>query len=574
MGHYLPSFATAFTLMCGFWLVESPSLGKVSSPTKESSTYLNYSQTQPRTVMAPLLAPVDIGVSLEQLPDSERRALISILAAARVMDGIFLEQVWAGNPSLLIELAKDDSAQGKARLNFFLANKGPWSRVENNRSFIPGTPTKPKGANYYPSDATRQEISEWLNGLEGETHKAATGYFTTIRRRPDGSLTAIPYSLEYQTALSIAATHLKEAAALTADPTLSHYLDLRAKAFVSNDYYESDIAWMELDSIIEPTIGPYEVYEDEWFNYKAAYEAFVAIRDNAETDRLKQYTDYLQELENNLPINPESRNPDLGDLSPIRVVNVIFTAGDANSGIQTAAFNLPNDERVVQNYGSKRVMLKNVQEAKFETVLSPIAEISLTDSELQDVSFEAFFTHILMHELMHGLGPHDIVVNGKTSTVRQELRDTHSAIEEAKADVAGLWAIQHLVNIGLIKTELQRQVYTTFLASIFRSIRFGISEAHGLGVAIQLNTFLDQGAVKLQRDGKFSVDHNRIPEVVEGLTQRVMTIQADGDYEAARQLIDTLGIIRPEVAVVIDRAQTIPIDIEPNYWTASALNNP
>ncbi len=526
------------------------------------------------TIMSPLFSRVQIGTSLEGLPDNEQRALAAIIAAAKVMDAIFLEQVWSGNPAALVELASDTTARGQARLDFFLINKGPWSRTQNNLRFLPGVPPKPKGANYYPADATREEIERWINGLSGDQRAAATGYFTTIRRGADGQLVTVPYSLEYQGQLAIAASHLREAAQLTADPTLRRYLELRAEAFATNDYYESDVAWMELESAIEPTIGPYEVYEDEWFNYKAAFEAFVTVRDDAETAQLERFSGYLQELEDNLPIDADLRDPELGALAPIRVVNVVFTAGDANSGVQTAAFNLPNDERVVRNYGSKRVMLKNVQEAKFQTVLTRIADVALSRTDRQDVSFDAFFTYILMHELMHGLGPHTIAVDEVETTVRQQLRETHSAIEEAKADISGLWALHRLIDGGAVDRSLERSIYATFLASTFRSIRFGINEAHGRGVAIQLNTFLDAGAVIAEPGGTFSVDHTKIRAAVEDLTRRLMMIQARGDYAAAQEIIDTLGVVRPEVQAALDRLQTIPIDIEPDFMTAETLTPP
>ena len=263
-------------------------------------------------------------------------------------------------------------------------------------------------------------MAAWLDGLEGAERTAARGFFTTIRRGPDGELMALPYSIECEWALAVAAHHLHEAARLTTQPSLARYLETRADAFASNDYYASDVAWMELDASIEPTICPYEVYEDKWFNYKAALEAFVTIHDDAETDQLTRFGTHLQELEDHLPIDPAYRNPTLGTLAPIRVENVIFTAGDANSGVQTAAFNLPNDERVVREKGSKRVMLKNVQEAKFNSVLVPISSIALPVLERRDVSFDAFFTHILMHDLMYGLGPHTITVEGRPTTARQE----------------------------------------------------------------------------------------------------------------------------------------------------------
>ena len=325
---------------------------------------------------------------------------------------------------------------------------------------------------------------------------------------------------------------------------------------------------MELDASIEPTIGP---YEDEWFNYKAAFEAFVTIRDDAETDQLTRFATHLQELEDHLPIDPAYWNPTLGALAPIRVENIIFTAGDANSGVQTAAFNLPNDERVVREKGSKWVMLKNVQEAKFNSVLVPISSIALPLLERRDVSFDAFFTHILMHELMHGLGPHTITVEGRLTTVRQELWDTYSTIEEAKADISGLWALHYLIDHGVVDRSLERAIYTTFLASTFRSIRFGINEAHGSGVAIQLNTFVDAGAVTVDLDGTFLVNHGQIRAAVTDLTRRLMMIQARGDYDEARRVVDTLGVVRPEAQVILDRLRGIPVDIQPRFSAAEAL---
>ncbi len=526
---------------------------------------------QQETTMTRLFVPVEIAADLSDLPGAERDALAHIVDAARVMDGLFLEQVWAGNPSMLLSLLNNQSATGVARLDFFLLNKGPWSRVEDNRRFVPGAPEKPPGANFYPVDATRGEIAAWFDQLEGQARREATGFFTTIRRGADGGFSIIPYSVEYQGPLAIAAEHLRAAARATAQPTLRRYLESRATAFASNDYYDSDVAWLELDASIEPTIGPYEVYEDEWFNYKAAFEAFVTVTDEQDTANLARFGTQLQSLEDTLPIEPAFRSPALGVLAPIRVVNVVFTAGDANSGVQTAAFNLPNDERVLREKGSKRVMLKNVQEAKFQQVLSPIARTVLTAADRQEVSFDAFFTHILMHELMHGLGPSTITVDGRETTVRQELRETYSVIEEAKADISGLWALHQLVDRGEVEASLARSMYSTFLASTFRSIRFGINEAHGRGVAIQLNTFLDTGAVTVDADGQFAIDHTKIRGAVTGLTTELMTIQARGDIREAESLLKTRGVIRPEVQRVLDRLSGVPIDIEPRYITAEQL---
>jgi hypothetical protein len=521
--------------------------------------------------MTARFAPVDLTVALAGLPASERRTLATLVRAARLIDGLFLEQVWAGNPALLLELAQDHTELGRARLRYFIINKGPWSRLDHDAPFVPGVPAKPGQANYYPLDATKADVDAWLASLAGAARQEAAGFFTVIRRTPAGTLDAVPYATEYRTTLAMLAATLREAAGQTAQPTLRRFLETRAAALGTNDYYASDVAWMELDASIEPTIGPYEVYEDEWFNYKAAFEAFITVRDEAETATLQRFGAELQALENALPIDARYRNPRLGGLAPIAVVNVLFAAGDANRGVQTAAFNLPNDERVVEEKGSKRVMLKNMQEAKFSRVLLPIAEIALRPADRARVAFDAFFTHILMHELMHGLGPQTIRVGERATTVRQELKETYGTIEEAKADVSGLWALQRLVDAGTLPRDLEERMYDTFLASAFRSVRFGINEAHGRGIAIQVNKFLDAGAVVANADGTFSVRRDAMKQAVTDLTRELMTLQAEGDHAAAQTLLARFGVVRPEVQRVLDRLGDVPVDIAPRFVTAEAL---
>jgi hypothetical protein len=365
--------------------------------------------------------------------------------------------------------------------------------------------------------------------------------------------------------------YLREAAQLATEPTLKAFLAKRADAFLSNDYYESDVAWMELKGVVEPTIGPYEVYEDELFNYKAAFESYITVQDAAETAKLQKLAAELQDIENHLPIEPKHRNPKIGALAPIVVVNEIYAAGDGNRAVQTAAFNLPNDERVVREKGAKRVMLKNVQDAKFAKTLVPISKVVLGPDDQKALSFDAFFTHIVVHELMHGLGPHSLTVNGRQTTVRQELKETYSALEEAKADISGLFAIQHMIDKGVMPKSLENSLYTTFLASAFRSIRFGVNEAHGRGIAIQLNTLLDQRGVVANPDGTFKVDPGRIKEGISALTRDIMTIQAEGDYGKAKALGERLGVVRPEVQRALDRLASIPVDIEPQFKTADLL---
>jgi hypothetical protein len=521
--------------------------------------------------MTARFAPVDLSADVTSMPANERQALRRLVDAGKVMDTLFLRQVWAGNDTMLLDLLQDTSELGRARLHYFLINKGPWSRLDENAPFIPGAPKKPEQANFYPAGATKEEVEAWIATLSGAQRAFAIGFFTTIRRNPEGKFVAVPYSFEYQGELARVAELLREAAALTKQPTLKAFLDKRAQALITNDYFDSDVAWMELDASIEPTIGPYEVYEDEWFNYKAAFESFIAVRDEVETNKLTRFGSELQEIENNLPIDPKYRNPKLGAMAPIRVVNTVFSSGDGNRGVQTAAFNLPNDERIVAEKGTKRVMLKNNQDAKFETVLVPISKVALATNDQANLDFEAFFTHILMHELMHGLGPHNIVAGERPTTVRQELKETYSTIEEAKADVSGLFALQFLVDHGKLDKKFEQTMYTTFLASIFRSIRFGLNEAHGRGVAIQLNYFLDHGGVTVAADGTFAVNASRIKQNVIDLTHDIMMMEATGAYVDAKQMIEKMAVVRPPVKRVLDRLVNVPVDIEPRFVTAAAL---
>ena len=391
-------------------------------------------------------APTPIRVDTSKLSTGDRQALVKLIQAGRIVDTIFMQQYWSGNPALYARLQKDQSALGKARLHYFWLNKGPWSDIDEFKAFVPLVPPrKPLGANFYPEDMDKAAFERWVASLPAADQEQAKGFFTVVRKgEAKDSFKLVPYSEEYKDDLTKAASLLREAAGLTDNPSLKKFLSTRADAFLSNDYYESDMAWMDLDAPLDITIGPYETYNDEVFGYKAAFEAYINLRDDQETGKLSAFTKNLQLIEDNLPIDPKYRNPKLGAAAPIRVVDQILSAGDGAHGVQTAAYNLPNDDRVVQQKGSKRVMLKNVQEAKFHSVLLPIARKTLAKNAMIDVNFDSFFTHILAHELMHGLGPHQIQVDGKDTNPREQLKELYSAIEEAKADVTGLFALQYL----------------------------------------------------------------------------------------------------------------------------------
>ena len=518
-------------------------------------------------------APTEITADVSKLSAGDQQALNKLIQASRLMDEMYLRQVWSGNVALKGQLAADTSAEGKLRYEMFMLNKSPWSGLDHDSAFIAGAPyPKPAGANFYPEDMTKEEFEAWVKTLSAADQEKARGFFYTVRRDESKKLKLVPFSEEYKQWLEPAAALLREAAELTDNASLKSFLTKRADAFMSNDYYDSDVAWMDLDSPVEPTIGPYEVYMDEMFNYKAAFEAFITLRNDEETKKLSKFSGELQELENNLPIDKKYRNPKLGALAPIRVVDEVVVGGEAYKGVQTAAFNLPNDERVTREKGSKRVMLKNVQQAKFDNILMPISKIAIAPEEQNLIAFEPFFTHILAHELMHGLGPHTIAVGGKQTTVRQAMKELSSAFEEAKADISGLWALQYLIDKGTVEKSFEKQMYVTFLASAFRSVRFGLNEAHGKGIALQFNYLMDEGAfVHDAKNGTFTVNFATIKSAVRKLTAEIMTIQAEGSYDKAKAMLDTYGVMRPAMQAALDRMNKLPVDIAPRFPIAEAV---
>jgi len=518
--------------------------------------------------------PTELRVDVSKLSPGDRQALGKLIDAARVLNDIFLTQMWSGNHALDTKLRRDTTPLGKVRLEYFWLNKSPWSDIDAHEAFLPDVPPKKlPGANFYPEDMTRQEFEAWVKTLSKPEREKAEGFFTVIHRDRNRKLHAVPYSQEYRADLEKSAKLLEEAAGLTDNATLKKFLTTRAAAFRSNDYYESDIAWMDLDAPIDITIGPYETYNDDIFGYKAAFEAYVNVRDDAETAKLRFFADHLQEVENNLPIDPQYRNPKLGSQAPIRVVNEVFDAGDGAHGVQTAAYNLPNDERVVTVKGSKRVMLKNVQEAKFHSTLEPIAKRVLSPASLKDLSFDSFFTHILAHELSHGIGPHQITVSGRATTPRQEMKELYSAIEEAKADVTGLFMLQHLYDRKLIQggPDKERQLYTTFLASTFRTLRFGLNDAHGKGMAMQVNYVTEKGGFVARPDGTFEVNFEKVRQAVRDLDHELLTMEATGDYNRAKHMLDQWGVIGPSLQKALKNLEAIPVDIQPVFVTANQI---
>lgn len=508
-------------------------------------------------------APIDFDDSV--LEPWEREVLTRLIAASDIMQELFEVQVSAENSELRRRLENSHGEGRDAALAYFDIMVGPWDRLDENRPFL-RVGEKPAGANYYPADLTREEFEGWLRE-HPEDRQRFTDYFSVIRR-DKGNLIAIPYSVEYRRELGRAAALLREAASISENESLSRYLELRAAAFLSDDYFASDMAWMDLDSRIEPTIGPYEVYEDRLMAYKAAFESFLTVADPEASAELERLKDAMPELERNLPIADRHKNLDRGFESPIRVVDVVYTAGDTRAGTQTIAFNLPNDIRVHEQKGSKKVMLRNVMQAKFDKVLAPIGAEVLTEELQGNLAFQPWFVRVLMHELAHGLGPSTVTLpSGERTSVNQALQERHSAIEEAKADAAGLHSLTVLAEKGYYDEEFVRQAFLGHIADLFRSVRFGTNSAHGMAGMIQFNYLVEKGAVRYdEANGRYTADYDLLVSANRELAHELLTLQAEGSYERAGEILERYGTMSPEMQGVIDRlADNVPVDIRPQY---------
>ncbi len=506
------------------------------------------------------------------LDENERNVVAKLIEASRLIDEIFWRQVSEENPETRARLASQaiGSAIDRAGYQYFLANRGRWDRLAEGEPFIGPLGEqgrRPDGAAFYPADMTKDEFERYVaaNPAQKETLQSL---FTVVRRRGD-RLETIPYSVYYREFLEPAAERLREAAAITSNPSLRDYLTKLAAAFLADNYRESDMAWMDLHGPIEVVIGPYEVYEDALLNYKASFESFVTVVDKPESDKLNVYAAHLPAMERNLPEPDEYKNPNRGTDSPIRVVQEVYTAGDARSGVQTSAFNLPNDEYVREVKGSKKVLLKNVMDAKFRMSGQPIAMRVLDPSQRDLLSFDAYFNFVLFHELSHGLGPGLITQpDGTRVDVRFLLKDTYSTLEECKSDVLGVWNILYALDEKLLSSFDARQLYATYAALQFRSMRFGVDEAHGRGTAIQWNWLREHHAIVPREGGTFAADFEKMREAVRSLSTEILTIQATGDYARAQRLLAKYGVSTPEIESVIARLTDIPVDIRPVFPAA------
>jgi len=585
--------AVALLAVVAFTIAPAPTMSK------EDTVDLNV-HLSPEVLKARIqkYAPINITYDESVLSQAEKDALVSLVRAGEVMDQIFLRQVWTGNVDLRVQMEKAAQSSGaetspenaalmRDLLHFYRINFGPWDRLAEDAPFI-GNMKKPAGAGFYPEGITAEEFNAFLS-THPDQAEAFKGYFTLIQRDRDGGFVAIPYGEAYKDLLNKAAVYLNEAAtALTAAgsvkdttngtdyTTLAAYLRSRAAAFASNDYYQSDMDWMDVkDNIVDVTIGPYEVYEDALFGYKAAFEAFIAIRNPADSRRLADLKDFLPGMERNLPIPDEHKNLSRGSDSPISVVDLVFAAGDTKAGVQTVAFNLPNDERVQQAKGSKKVMLKNISRAKFDKILVPIADVVLDPAQRSMVEFEVYFTNTLMHELSHGLGPGGITLSdGTQTTVNRALQTLYPPLEEAKADIMGLYNTAYLVEQGYLSRDDETKAYVSFLPGFFRAIRFGATSAHGKANMMEFNYMKEKGAITLDPESKrYHVNLEKMPAAVSEMTRDILMIQALGDYAAAEKFIATYGGVPPEVEQLLKQLESIPTDIEPVYTAERFLRS-
>jgi hypothetical protein len=508
------------------------------------------------------LVDVELRYDSSDLNDNQIRLLRKMVKVSKLIDSIFLKQVYSKNFEIMEKLEGSDGEKEKLELKYFMWNKGPWDKLDNEEPFI-GKEKRREGVEFYPEDMTRKEFEEWLE-KHPEDEESFKSPFTVIRRK-DRRLVAVPYSVEYKEFIEPAANLMKEAALLADNESLKAFLNKKAEAFLSNNYFESEVAWMDLDSDIEITIGPYEVYDDALFGYKASFESFVTIKDREESEKLKVFAKYLEEIDRILPIDPKYSFTKKSQKSPIAVVNEIFAGGEANSGYRAMAFNLPNDEKVRAKKGSKKVLLKNIMESKFEKLAVPLAERIISGKQLKYLNFEAYFRFVLFHELSHGLGPSFINKNGKDIPVNEPLKDLYNSIEEAKADIAGLYSAFYFFDNGVLPKDSEIEFYIAYLVGIFRSLRFGLKEAHAKGSCISYNYLKERGAIFCDEFGEFEVIPGKMRDSVTELLKEFLVLQLEGDYQLAKNFMDKYLIIDKELKNAIDTTSDLPIDINPIF---------
>jgi len=486
---------------------------------------------------------------LSALTEKQKEMIPILIEVAEIMDGLFWKEAYGDKNKLM------SSLQTEAEKKYAAINYGPWDRLRANESFVPGVGEKPLGAQFYPEDMTKEEFEAWENPDK-------SGLYSFVKRDENGALYLAPYHEIFEDEVKKASELLLQAAALAEDAGLKNYLTLRAEALLTDEYRPSDMAWMDMkDNSIELVVGPIEVYEDQLFNYRAAHEAYVLIKDKSWSERLSKYAKFLPELQKGLPVPQKYKTETPGTDSELNAYDVVYYAGDCNAGSKTIAINLPNDEQVQLSKGSRRLQLKNAIQAKYDKILMPMSKVLVAKNQQKHVTFNAFFSNTMFHEVAHGLGIKN-TINGK-GTVRDALLEKGSALEEGKADILGLYMVTRLHEMGEIEGELM-DYYVTFMAGIFRSVRFGATSAHGKANMIRFNYFTSMDAFTFnETDGTYAVNFDHFQKAMNALSEKILTLQGDGDYEGVTQLFDEMGNVGPELQAALDRVNEagIPRDI-------------
>jgi len=544
---------TKFTQIAAIVIVTLTSLSACNSESNTSNTIVNE--------RAPQLLPefedrldiykeVTLSADLSHLSDNQRKMLALLIDASKIMDDLFWQQAFSQDKSTFLASIKNEKVRRFAEINY-----GPWDRLDGDKVFLTQNDTKAEGAEFYPKSMTKAEF-------EKATLAKKDGLYSIIDRDDSGNLLTVAYSEMYSDEIIRAAAILEKAATLADDKEFANYLTMRAEALRTDEYQASDFAWMDMkNNPIDVVIGPIETYEDQLYGYRAAFESYVLIKDLTWSEKLAKYAQYLPELQKELPVSNEFKAEVPGSDADLNAYDVIYYAGHSNAGSKTIAINLPNDEEVQLKKGTRRLQLKNAMRAKFDTIMLPIADTLIVPEQRKNVTFTGFFANTMFHEVAHGLGIKN-TINDK-GTVRQSLKEHASALEEGKADILGLYMIRQLLDKGVITEGKLEEYYTTFMAGIFRSVRFGASSAHGKANMVRFNYFQEQGAFSRNEQGLYSVNIDKMSDAINSLSKLILTLQGTGDYQGVEQLVATKGVISETLAADLARLESakIPVDI-------------
>jgi hypothetical protein len=494
--------------------------------------------------------PVTLSADLSHLSENQKKMIVLLIEASDIIDELFWQQAFGEDKETFLASIEDEKVREFARINY-----GPWDRLDGDKPFLSGYEAKAPGAEFYPSDLTKEEF-------EKTDFEDKDGLYSVIQRNSDGQLTSVAYSELYSDSINRIAAILEKASSLADDKEFANYLNLRATAIRHDDFQASDFAWMDMkNNPIDVVIGPIETYEDQLYGYRTAFESYVLIKDLAWSKKLAKYAEYLPELQKGLPVNKVYKKEVPGSDADLNAYDVIYYAGHSNAGSKTIAINLPNDEVVQLEKGTRRLQLKNAMQAKFDTIMLPIASTLIVPEQRENVTFTAFFANTMFHEVAHGLGIKNTINN--KGTVRESLKELASALEEGKADILGLYMIRQLLTKNVIEEGTLQDYYTTFLAGIFRSVRFGASSAHGKANMVRFNYFAEQEAFTRNEEGLYSVNIDKMTAAIDSLSELILTLQGNGDYEGVAALVAKSGVIKANLAEDLARieAANIPVDI-------------